>query len=214
MKTWSDSQDAALLKMAAEGLDLVAMADRLGVSVSAARHRLQRLRRETPSGARGRRWTPDEDDRLLSLVADGQSNRQVAEALGRTVTAVHSRLKKLRDHSGPRADAPSAPAARGPSHDPSPPPSARRPMDDVRAERLARSQARGDDLRRIDRLRRVAPAHYPEGAPCRWPEGDPKDPSFRYCGKPSVAGKPYCADHCAVAYQARPEPARKGERAA
>lgn len=35
---------------------------------------------------------------------------------------------------------------------------------------------------------------------CRWPEGDPKDPDFRFCGEPCAAGKIYCEEHCAVAY--------------
>jgi GcrA cell cycle regulator len=35
---------------------------------------------------------------------------------------------------------------------------------------------------------------------CRWPIGDPKHEDFRFCGKPVLAGKPYCGEHCAVAY--------------
>jgi len=35
---------------------------------------------------------------------------------------------------------------------------------------------------------------------CRWPIGDPKHEDFRFCGKPVHAGKPYCGEHCAVAY--------------
>jgi len=36
---------------------------------------------------------------------------------------------------------------------------------------------------------------------CKWPLGDPKDPDFHFCGKQSVSGLPYCAEHAAVAYQ-------------
>lgn len=35
---------------------------------------------------------------------------------------------------------------------------------------------------------------------CRWPEGDPKDPDFHFCGKEAVPGKSYCDEHCQVAY--------------
>ena len=35
---------------------------------------------------------------------------------------------------------------------------------------------------------------------CRWPFGDPGDADFHFCGKSTVVGKPYCADHCAIAY--------------
>ncbi len=36
---------------------------------------------------------------------------------------------------------------------------------------------------------------------CRWPIGDPKQPGFRFCGKPSMPNLPYCAEHAAIAYQ-------------
>ncbi len=36
---------------------------------------------------------------------------------------------------------------------------------------------------------------------CRWPLGDPKQPGFRFCGKPALPNLPYCAEHAAIAYQ-------------
>ena len=35
---------------------------------------------------------------------------------------------------------------------------------------------------------------------CCWPDGEPGTPEFRFCGKPSLAEKPYCAAHCERAY--------------
>lgn len=35
---------------------------------------------------------------------------------------------------------------------------------------------------------------------CRWPIGEPKDPDFHFCGKDTITGKPYCPEHCKVAY--------------
>ena len=35
---------------------------------------------------------------------------------------------------------------------------------------------------------------------CRWPIGDPTDEDFHFCGKNTVMGKPYCTEHCAMAY--------------
>ncbi len=35
---------------------------------------------------------------------------------------------------------------------------------------------------------------------CRWPIGDPTDEDFHFCGENTVTGKPYCAEHCALAY--------------
>jgi GcrA cell cycle regulator len=35
---------------------------------------------------------------------------------------------------------------------------------------------------------------------CCWPIGDPGTSSFRFCDKPALAGKPYCAAHARLAY--------------
>jgi GcrA cell cycle regulator len=33
---------------------------------------------------------------------------------------------------------------------------------------------------------------------CKWPFGD--NPPFLYCGKQQLEGRPYCLDHCSMAY--------------
>ncbi len=35
---------------------------------------------------------------------------------------------------------------------------------------------------------------------CRWPSGDPQHADFRFCGHKVQEGKPYCVEHCGVAY--------------
>ncbi len=35
---------------------------------------------------------------------------------------------------------------------------------------------------------------------CSWPIGEPGKPDFHFCGRQAIAGKPYCAEHCAMAY--------------
>jgi len=35
---------------------------------------------------------------------------------------------------------------------------------------------------------------------CEWPEGHPDEVDFHFCGKERFEDKPYCLDHCAVAY--------------
>ena len=35
---------------------------------------------------------------------------------------------------------------------------------------------------------------------CEWPKGHPDEPEFHFCGKERLEDKPYCLDHCAVAY--------------
>ena len=39
---------------------------------------------------------------------------------------------------------------------------------------------------------------------CRWPIGDPDSENFHFCGKQVFTGKPYCYEHCRLAYQFTP----------
>ena len=36
---------------------------------------------------------------------------------------------------------------------------------------------------------------------CRWPFGDPGNEDFYFCGAKQVPGKPYCLEHCMLAYR-------------
>ena len=38
------------------------------------------------------------------------------------------------------------------------------------------------------------------GPSCSWPHGHPGDKDFHFCGSRPVPGKPYCAEHAALAY--------------
>lgn len=51
-------------------------------------------------------------------------------------------------------------------------------------------------------LRAVQPTPRATGrvSACCWPIGEPGTPSFRFCSDGAIAGKPYCADHSAIAY--------------
>ena len=35
---------------------------------------------------------------------------------------------------------------------------------------------------------------------CEWPMGHPDEPEFHFCGKKVFEDKPYCLEHCAIAY--------------
>ncbi len=66
-------------------------------------------------------------------------------------------------------------------------------------------------VRRLDLTMRRAPPP-PKRAPsvvtldrlsanmCSWPMGEPGKEDFRFCGQPALAAKPYCGEHCAMAY--------------
>jgi GcrA cell cycle regulator len=35
---------------------------------------------------------------------------------------------------------------------------------------------------------------------CEWPKGHPDEPEFHFCNKERFEEKPYCLDHCSIAY--------------
>ncbi|MAI02499.1 MAG: global cell cycle regulator GcrA-like protein [Rickettsiales bacterium TMED254] len=41
----------------------------------------------------------------------------------------------------------------------------------------------------------------PNMSGCKWPIGHPGDLDFYFCGKPVIPGKPYCGEHCLIAYR-------------
>ena len=45
--------------------------------------------------------------------------------------------------------------------------------------------------------------HDKHGRSCMWPNGDPGEPDFHFCGAVALEGKPYCEEHCARAYITR-----------
>lgn len=45
--------------------------------------------------------------------------------------------------------------------------------------------------------------------PCEWPIGEPASTGFHFCGAESVPGKPYCSEHCQLAYVPAPKPDRR-----
>ena len=36
---------------------------------------------------------------------------------------------------------------------------------------------------------------------CQWPIGDPGTPDFKFCYGDAVSGRPYCEEHCNIAYR-------------
>lgn len=136
-------------------------------------------------------WTSERQALAARMHLDGKSQRAIAGALDVSVGAVAGMLHRLRQTGDLETVASNCP----PTH---PGGLGSRPKGPA-PRSVASSKPQLAD---------VGPHE------CRFPIGDPKDPGFHFCGKPAVAGKPYCAAHCAVAYQARPSPVRKGERAA
>ena len=71
-----------------------------------------------------------------------------------------------------------------------------------KAHRLGLS-ARPSPIKRVN-----LPLAGPHERMCQWPIGNPRDADFRFCGHVAAVDRPYCDEHCAVAYR------RKSDNAA
>ncbi len=146
-------------------------------------------------------WTNERVDLLKKLWAEGQSASFIAARLGEvTRNAVIGKVHRL--GLAGRATA------------------ARRPQSPRRASschhRPAYTSRRSSSCQATPRKAAAKPLPPPLGpAPespvtvatlserlCRWPEGDPKQAGFHFCGRPKagVPG-PYCGAHAAIAYR-------------
>ena len=121
--------------------------------------------------------------RLEELWAEGHSTAEIGRQMGVTKNVIIGKANRLRLPSRP------SPIRR---RDPSKPKAPPAPM--------------------TLRARPPMPARVPPPLPlvsvrpqgfhghCVWPMGMPRTPTFHFCGHPALCGRPYCPEHCEVAY--------------
>jgi GcrA cell cycle regulator len=167
-------------------------------------------------------WTPERVEKLRELWSSGLSASQCAAELGGGITrnaaiakvhrlgiaerskgrqgGVKSTKTKTKAASPPRAPTP-APAVPTPTFVAPPAPALRlAPIEQAFAKEAPSAPPPGPGVTLIE-LRLSS---------CRFPIGDPRDESFRFCGAPRETmdeHRMYCPAHAAVCY--RPQPPRK-----
>ncbi len=67
--------------------------------------------------------------------------------------------------------------------------------------------SRPSPIKRDERVKQPVPQRAVGGHGCMWPIGDPRSAEFHFCDAPADPGRPYCASHCAQAYQRREDAA-------
>ena len=153
-------------------------------------------------------WNDETIARLRTLWDEGHSTAEIGRRLNVSKNAVVGKAHRLQLPPRPspirRLPEGAAPArratarrVRGPTLPPlrpmqAPVPEAPRPVRPV--------EHRVEAARPASVLRSVAPVSGGRVTSCCWPLGEPGTKTFRFCDDTSVPGKPYCADHAAVAY--------------
>ena len=123
-------------------------------------------------------WTPDRVKTLMALWAEGISTLEIGRRLGVTKNSVVGKVHRL---GLPKRQSPINSTPRSPR--------VAKLVQPIRPAPVAIPRAA--DMVKMEEL---------TAGMCNWPEGEPGQDDLRFCGQPSVEGKPYCAHHCARAY--------------
>ena len=172
-------------------------------------------------------WSSATISKLKTLFERGMSTAEIGKRLGFTKNAVVGKINRLKLNFGKSAKSakpkakvaakkPAAkkPASKAPVKVPAKKSSAPAPKSFGR--KAAGPAARAKDLKaskdsklKTERIIQHSAALMALRADqCRWPVGDPDSGDFRFCGEKCFVGKPYCFEHCKVAYQFT-QPAKK-----
>lgn len=97
-KSWTEAEDARLKELHGEGCSYEEIADALGRTFAAMKFRIsEQKRKEKEKEMNGRGWTSDEVAFMLERRKQGVDVRHIAAEMGRTVPAINTKLKKLRE---------------------------------------------------------------------------------------------------------------------
>jgi GcrA cell cycle regulator len=154
-------------------------------------------------------WTPERTNALIALWDEGHSTAEIGRRLGVTKNAVVGKVHRLRlpkrgspihggsGHGG-RSEAPvsihRAPAAPRPQASIAPRPVLASAPIVAKPQPLIPTAVYEPMPANVIKLSALT------SDMCSWPIGDPGTAGFRFCGRSAVTGKPYCAEHCSIAY--------------
>jgi GcrA cell cycle regulator len=156
-------------------------------------------------------WNEESIARLRTLWAEGLSTAEIGRRMNVSKNAVVGKAHRLnlparpspirRDASGAAPRPPVPRRVTGPTLPPLSAPAAPMPAVAQAAAPAPRPPAEGR-AEAPPRAAAVRPAPYRPTrlSTCCWPIGEPGTKSFRFCDADSMAGKPYCTEHAALAY--------------
>ena len=139
-------------------------------------------------------WSPILIAKLRALLDRGLSTAAIGKRLGFTKNAIVGKINRLGLNNAKTA----AKKAAKPVPKPAPKPVPKKP---AVAKKESRASEAGTRARAERLMRQSAALMSLKADQCRWPIGNPDTDDFRFCGEKCFAGKPYCFEHCKVAYQ-------------
>lgn len=157
-------------------------------------------------------WTPERTNALIALWDEGHSTAEIGRRLGVTKNSVVGKVHRLRlpkrgspiHSSSGRSEAPislpRAPISRGHAN---PRPTASPQSRSAPATAVAAQPQPQPIVPKVEyepMPTNVINLSALTSDMCSWPIGDPGTDGFRFCGRSAVTGKPYCAEHCSIAY--------------
>jgi GcrA cell cycle regulator len=131
--------------------------------------------------------------------AAGRQERPVRNAPPLTTTAASQAVNNLSSPTSATVAAPAQPAASASAH--------AGPQNAPAARSSAGAAVGSMAMPAMSGGTASAPRTHAGSKSCSWPVGDPKQPGFHFCGEPAEPGRPYCANHCHVAYHRKSEAA-------
>jgi len=136
-------------------------------------------------------WTDEKIEDLKKLWAKGLSTAEIGRELGVSKNAVVGKSHRLglKPRPSPISGKSAESAGTAPAAAPATATAAAAP-----AKPKAAKPAKAKPAEKIGDIIDLGP-HM-----CRWPFGDPGDDDFHFCGRQVAPSKPYCPEHCAVAY--------------
>jgi GcrA cell cycle regulator len=70
-----------------------------------------------------------------------------------------------------------------------------------KANRLGLSKKAENTEKKVEAIHVDVNSLVPNMSGCKWPIGHPGDQDFYFCGKEVIPSKPYCGEHCVIAYR-------------
>lgn len=161
-------------------------------------------------------WSAAAISKLKSLFDKGLSTAEIGKRLGFTKNAIVGKINRLGLNEAKDAKSKkSSASARQVAATKQKPAAAvkkaavKKPVPKPAAKKIS-AKARNESKKKTERIiRHSAQLMNLRSDQCRWPIGDPDSDNFRFCGEKCFTGKPYCFDHCKIAYQFTTPPRKK-----